>query len=125
MGLHEPSPGVDLPVNWTASGAVPPPVYLIDRTEGLPSLDMARDRARSGLESLLTLGLVDLYEFRGLPRNDATPIASERQFRLMRDDQFWAALEDGDDASVWYDTTERASSCTASTTKSGVPLYRR
>jgi hypothetical protein len=93
--------------------------------EGLPSLDMARDRVRSVLESLLAEGLVDLYEFRGLPRNDATPVAWERRFRLMRDDQFWAAPEDGDDVSVWYDTTEKGFELYCEHYNSGVRLYRR
>jgi hypothetical protein len=47
--------------------------FTAQATEGLSSLQVARDRARRVLESLLTEGLVDLYQFRGLPRNDAAP----------------------------------------------------
>lgn len=86
---------------------------------------MARDRARSVLESLLADGLVDLYQFRWLPRNDSAPVGSERRFVLLHDDQFWATPEEADDISVWYDTTEKGFELYCEQYNNGVRLYRK
>jgi hypothetical protein len=85
----------------------------------------ARDRARNVLESLLTEGLVDLYQFRGLPRNDAAPVALERGFALLHDHGSWSVPEEEDDTSVWYDTTEKGFDLYCEQYNSGVRLYRK
>lgn len=80
--------------------------YAVRAIEGLSSLDLARDRARSVLEVLLAENLIDVYQFRGLPRNDAAPVALEQVAELLSNDTLWAAPHDENDISVWYDTTE-------------------
>jgi hypothetical protein len=99
--------------------------FTAQATEGLASLETARDRARSVLESLLAEGLVDLYLFQGLPRNDAVAIAHERRSALLDDDECWEAPEEEDDASVWFNTTEKGFELYCQEHNGGFRLYRK
>jgi hypothetical protein len=94
-------------------------------TEGLPTLGMARDRAQTVLGSLLAEGLVDLYQFRGLPQDDAAPVALEQQAGLLGDDDSWAPPEDEGAVSVWYDTTEKGFELYCERYNGGVLMHRR
>ncbi|MEU8813387.1 hypothetical protein [Actinoplanes sp. NPDC048796] len=93
--------------------------------EGLLSLETARDRARAVLEYLLAEELVDLYVFRGLPQNDAVPVALEQQAGLLRDVRHWSAPGKEDDVSVWFDTTEKGFEWYCELYNGGVLLYRK
>jgi hypothetical protein len=75
--------------------------------EGFPSFEPARDRARTVLEYLLAEGLVDLYQSRGFPQNDAAPVARKQQAGLLHDYGLWSAPRKEDDFAVWFDTTEK------------------
>jgi hypothetical protein len=99
--------------------------FMVQAAESRPSLDVARDTARSILESLLAKSLVDLYQFRGLPQNDAAPVPPEWRSGLLHDDGFWVAPEEEDDVSVWYDTTEQGFELFCEQYNGGVLLYRK
>jgi hypothetical protein len=88
--------------------------FQAQAVEGITSLEAARGKALSILESLLAEGLIDLYLFHGLPRNDALPVTPERRSVLLQDERYWAVPEHEDDASVWFATTDK-----------GFELYRK
>jgi hypothetical protein len=99
--------------------------FTAQAADGPVPLESARDRARSVLESLLAEGLIDLYEFHGVPRDGAEAIALERRAALLHNDECWAAPEEEDDASVWFRTTEKGFELYCEKYNGGFGLYRR
>ncbi|GLW35425.1 hypothetical protein [Actinoplanes regularis] len=94
-------------------------------TDEITSPEMARDRARSVLNSLLAEELIALYQFRGLPRNDAAPVALERRVEMLHENESWVVPEEENAVSVWYGTTEKGFERYCALYNGGVRLYRR